>query len=100
MTVYKNYNLYDRSNTAIADNLVKKYSKTDVTPDMVYIDYGVNVFRKKALGLIKETQYCALETVFPQLIQAGELLAHEVRERFYEIGSVKGLEDFTNYIEG
>ena len=100
MTVYENHNLYDRSNTAIADNLVKKYSKTDVTPDMVYIDYGVNVFRKQALGIIPENQYCSLETVFPQLIEANELLAYEVRERFFEVGSINGIEEFTSYIKG
>lgn len=98
MTVYKNNNLYDRSNSAIADNLVKKYSKTDVTPDMVYIDYGVNVFRKQALGLIQKNLYCSLETVFPQLIAKNELLAYEVGERFYEIGSINGIREFTNYV--
>ena len=100
MTVYNNHNLYDRSNTAIADNMVRKYSKTDATPDMIYIDYGVNLFRKQALGLIPENQYCSLETLFPQLIAANELLAYEVRERFYEIGSLNGITEFTNYIEG
>lgn len=100
MTVYKNHNLYDRSNTAIADNLVKKYSKTDVTPDMVYIDYGVDVFRKQTLVLIPESEYYSLETMFPKLIEANEFLAYEVMERFYEIGSINGLEGFTNYIEG
>ncbi len=100
MTVYENHNLYDRSNTAIEDNLVKKYSKTDVTPDMVYIDYGVNVFRKQAVSLIPENQYCSLETFFPQLIKANGLLAYEVRERFFEIGSINGVTEFTNYIKG
>ena len=100
MTVYKNHNLYDQSNTAIADNLVKNYSKTDVTHDMIHIDYGVNVFRKQALSLIPEDRYCSLETIFPQLIEAGELLAYEARERFYEIGSLNGITEFTNYIEG
>ncbi len=100
MTVYKNHNLYDRSNTAIGDNLVKKYSKTDVTPDLVYIDYGVNVFRKQALGLIPENQCYSLEALFPKLIQANEFLAYEVRERFYEIGSLHGMTEFADYIEG
>lgn len=100
MTVYKNHNLYDRSNTAITENLVKKYSKTDITPEMIYIDYGVNVFRKQALSLIQENQYCSLESIFPQLIEANELLAYEVKERFYEIGSISGMKEFTNYIGG
>ncbi len=100
MTVYKNHNLYDRSNTTIKDNLVKRYSKIDITPEMVYIDYGVNVFRKQTLGLIPENQYCSLETVFPQLIEAKELLAYEARERFFEIGSINGITEFTNYIKG
>jgi N-acetyl-alpha-D-muramate 1-phosphate uridylyltransferase len=99
MTVYKNHNLYDRSNTAVKGNLVKKYSKTEISPDMVYIDYGVNVFRKRALDIVPENTYCSLETIFPRLIEAKEFLAYEVKDRFFEIGSVNGLTEFTNYIK-
>jgi len=99
MTVYKNYDRYDRSNTVIADNLVKRYSKQEKTEDMVYIDYGANIFRKEVLGMIPENKSYSLDNLFPRLIEQDELLAFEVKERFYEIGSPQGLKDFEEYIK-
>jgi NDP-sugar pyrophosphorylase family protein len=40
-----------------------------------------------------------LEGVFTQLIAHQQLLAYEVKDRFYEIGSPHGLREFTEYIE-
>lgn len=100
MTVYRNHDYYDRSNAATQGNLVKKYSKQERTPDMVYIDYGANIFRKEVLSLVPEDQPYRLEELFPRLIERGELLAFEVRERFYEIGSLQGLRDFKKYVGG
>ena len=98
MTVYKNYDRYDRSNTAIEGNLVKKFSKKERTEDMVYIEYGANIFRKEALRLIPENQPCSLDDLFPILIEQRELLAYEVEERFYEIGSLQGLKEFEEFV--
>ncbi len=98
MTVYRNYDSYDRSNTAIEGNLVRKYSKNDKNRDMFYIDYGVSIFRKDALELIPEKRPYPLEDFFATLIDKNELLAFEVKERFYEIGSLEGLRDFENYV--
>ncbi|MFC1943379.1 sugar phosphate nucleotidyltransferase [Chloroflexota bacterium] len=99
MTVYKNYDQYDRSNTAITDNLVVEYSKNDRTRKMVHIDYGASIFRKEALDIVPENQFCSLEEFLPSLIERRELLAYEVSDRFYEIGSPQGLKECTNYIE-
>jgi NDP-sugar pyrophosphorylase family protein len=98
MTVYRNYDRYDRSNTAVEGNLVKKYSKQERTEDMTYIDYGANIFRKEVLRMIPENQFYSLEDLFPCLIEMDELLAFEVNERFYEIGSPQGLKEFTEYV--
>jgi MurNAc alpha-1-phosphate uridylyltransferase len=100
MTVYKNYNRYDKSNTEIEGNLVKRYSKKEKSDKMVYIDYGVNIFRKKALNMIPTHKFYSLDNLFPRLIEKHELLAFEVMERFYEIGSLQGLEEFTNFVGG
>jgi len=92
MTVYRNHDTYDKSNTTIQGDLVKKYSKQERTPDMVYIDYGANIFRKEVLSLIPENQFCRMEELFPRLIEREEL--------FYEIGSLRGLKDFQQYVGG
>ena len=67
---------------------------------MVYIDYGVSVFRKRALDMVPDGQFYSLEDLFPRLIASQELLAYEVTERFYEIGSPQGLREFNEYIKG
>jgi NDP-sugar pyrophosphorylase family protein len=100
MTVYRNSDRYDRSNTSIQGNLVKEYNKTNRTGDMEYIDYGVNMFRKSVLDRIPENQFYSLEDLFPKLIEEEQLLAYEVYQRFYEIGSPEGLADFRQYIAG
>ena len=98
MTVYKNCDQYDRSNTVVEGNLVKKYSKVEKTEDMVYIDYGANIFRKEVLRMIPGKQFYTLEELVPHLIDIEELLAFEVKERFYEIGSPQGLKEFERHI--
>ena len=99
MTVYKNYDQYGRSNTVVEGNVVKKFSKKEKTEDMVYIEYGANIFRKEAIKMIPESQFYSLDDLFPRLIEMDELLAFEVKERFYEIGSPQGLREFEQYIK-
>lgn len=98
MTVYKNYDRFDKSNTGIEGDLVKKFSKKEKTKGMVYIEYGANIFRREALKFIPENQPYPLDELFLRLIGWKELLAYEVKERFYQIGSPEGLEEFTRYL--
>jgi NDP-sugar pyrophosphorylase family protein len=100
MTVYKNFDRHDKSNASISEGMVTGYSKDGRSGDMVYIDYGAHVFRKEALELVPDDRYFLLEDLFPALISRQQLLAYEVRSRFYEIGSVRGIEEFSEYIRG
>ncbi|HEY41927.1 MAG TPA: nucleotidyl transferase, partial [Dehalococcoidia bacterium] len=88
-----------KSNTAIEGNLVSRYDKHGKTGDMVYIDYGLSIFRKSTLDMVPSNQFYSLEDLFPRLIALQELLAYEVEERFYEIGSLQGFRDFSEYIK-
>lgn len=99
MTVYKNYDRYDRSNTVVEGNLVKKFSKQEKTEDMVCIEYGANIFRKEALEFVPENQFYSLDDLFLRLIEMRQLLAFEVKERFYETGSPQGLKEFEKYMQ-
>lgn len=98
MTVYRNDGLYDRSNTTIEGKFVTKYDKNNPSKDMVFIDYGLNLFRNNVLELIPENTHYGLEDVFSQLIANQELLAYKVKDRFYEIGSIKGLKECSDFI--
>ena len=98
-TVLKNRDAYDKSNIVIKGNLVTMYSKTEKTKDMIYIDYGAALFRKEALHLIPENCFSSIEELFLRLIEREQLLAFEVKERFYEIGSPQGLQDFEAFAQ-
>lgn len=100
MTVYQNENRYDTSNTTIRDGLVESYDKKQPVAEMRHIEYGVNLFRKEVLAMIPEGTPYGLEDLFPHLIASRQLLAYEAKERFYEIGSLRGIEEFRGYAGG
>jgi MurNAc alpha-1-phosphate uridylyltransferase len=100
MTVYRNFDHHDRSNASISGGFVTGYSKSGRTTDMVYIDYGAQLFRKQVLNLIPAGTFYPLENLFPQLILRQQLLSYEVGERFYEIGSRQGIREFSEYLRG
>lgn len=100
MSVYKNCDRYDRSNTAVEGELVRLFTKREKSQDMVYIEYGANIFKKKTLDMVPEGEPYSFDDLFPRLIERQELLAFEVRERFYEIGSPWGLKEFEDYVKG
>jgi N-acetyl-alpha-D-muramate 1-phosphate uridylyltransferase len=100
MTVYKNYNRFDKSNTEIDGNLVKRFSKKEKTSQTIYVEHGVNIFRKQVLNMIPANEFYSLDDLFPRLIEQQELLAFEVNERFYTIGSIQGLKEFEYLVGG
>jgi NDP-sugar pyrophosphorylase family protein len=98
MVVYKNNDKYDRSNVIFQDNMVIGYGEKDRTRDMIYIDYGTSVLRKKALEIVPKDNLYSTEQFFSELVKKHELLAYESQERFYHIGNPEALEEFRNYI--
>ena len=99
MTVYKNQDLSGGNNVVVKDNLVKQYNKENPREEMGYIDYGVSIFRKKALEFLPENTHCDLSQLHLSLIKKDQLLAFESKIRFYEVGSFSGIEEFKKYIK-
>lgn len=99
MVVYRNRDRYGPSNVAVENGYVKEYSKHWKTEEMIFIDYGVSVLRKKALELIPKGWEYSLEDLFPRLIGQREILYYEIYDRFYEIGNFQGLREFEDYIK-
>jgi NDP-sugar pyrophosphorylase family protein len=65
---------------------------------MRYIDYGLGVFDRRVLDTVSDTGACDLASVQQDLLRRGELCGFEVSERFYEIGSVTGLEETARHL--
>ena len=98
MVVLKNFDRYDKSNVVVEGDLIKVYDKQRRAPDMVYIDFGFSVLRKKALDLVPKGRVIDLGEFYHELIRRKELLAFETQQRFYEVGSQKGLEEFERLV--
>jgi NDP-sugar pyrophosphorylase family protein len=90
MAVFKNENQWDRSNIEYENGRILAYDKTQPSPAMRHIDYGLGLISKKALASEAEDAF-DLPDFYGKLVSQGQLAAYEVKERFYEIGSEKGL---------
>lgn len=97
MVVYKNNNQGDKSNALVQDNKVILYDKWSNRSDLVYIDNGLSILNKKILELIPDNQIFALENIFKELAFEQKIYAYKTEQKFYEIGSFSGLENFKNF---
>src|ERR1700693_5304765 len=87
MTVFRNEGKWDTSNVEFEAGKIVAYSKTDRTPRMRYIDYGLGVFRAEAFQSLPSGKACDLADLYTGLLRRKQLAAFEVQERFYAIGS-------------
>lgn len=98
MVVYRNDNCYDTSDILVQDGFVTAYDKERPLPGMVYINHGLSVLNKKALALIPSAKPTSLQEFLKNLIAQRQLLAFETKQRFYEIGSFAGLQEFESLV--
>ena len=98
MTVYRNESQWDTSNVEFVDGRILAYNKKLRTPRMRYIDYGLGVLRAAALARVPDGTSWDLATLYRGLLDAGELAAFEAPHRFYEIGSLSGVEELRSYL--
>jgi MurNAc alpha-1-phosphate uridylyltransferase len=98
MTVFRNAGMWDRSNVWFEAGSIMRYDKHANLPEMQYIDYGLGILRADALRSYPLAQPLDLATVYQDLLAKNELAGFEVTQRFYEIGSLAGLEETREYI--
>ena len=99
MTVFHNANKYESSNVEAEEELVKAYSKKEKTPEMEHIDYGLSIFKKEDLKLLPAEGASDLSVLHLALIAEKQLLAFSVDQRYYQVGSFEGLEEFKAFIK-
>jgi NDP-sugar pyrophosphorylase family protein len=97
MTVYPNQDQWDASNVEFANGRIVAYNKKIRTQRMRHIDYGLGVLRADALALVPDGEAWDLATLYRELLDAGELAGFEALQRFYEIGSLNGIEELRSY---
>src|SRR5205085_8914755 len=90
---------WDRSNVLYENGRIVRYDKKNRTPDMLYIDYGIGALRREALASYSSDALLDLADVYHELSMRNQLAAFEMTERFYEIGSPKGLREAEAHIK-
>lgn len=93
MCILKNENQWDQSNVISRANNLITYNKKQAIPEMCYIDYGLSIVNREIFSSLEENTFLDLADLFQQLSEHDQLLGLEVFERFYEVGSFKGIEE-------
>ena len=98
MTVFQNDNRWEPSNVWFEGNEIKRYHKKELTAEMKHIDYGLGLLRAEAFAPWSNEVRFDLAEVYQDLISRSELAGHEVSQRFYEMGSQRGLAELDSLL--
>jgi NDP-sugar pyrophosphorylase family protein len=92
MTVFRNENRWGASNVEYRKGVVVRYDKRRLSTAMHHIDYGFQVLDAGVLDHWSLPVF-DLADVLSGLANYSLLAGYETEERFYEIGSFRGLQD-------
>lgn len=98
MTVYRNDGRWETSNVQFEAGRILSYDKGHRTSEMHHIDYGLGILRAESLASWPDSEPFDLADVYRRLLSEDQLSAHEVTERFYEIGSPEGLTELDAFL--
>ena len=99
MTIINNKNRWDKSNVVFKGNKILSYSKGKASEDMNYIDYGLSIFSSETFDKINKNIKFDLSNYLSFLAKKDLLLPYEITNRFYEVGSLKGINDLTKLLK-
>ncbi len=98
MTVLRNEGQWDTSNVEMHDGQLVRYDKRHPDANMRYIDYGLSVVYSALFSAYGSDEVFDLADVFAELSVRRELAGYEVSQRFYEIGSHRGLKETEEFL--
>jgi NDP-sugar pyrophosphorylase family protein len=98
MTVFRNEDAWDASNVEFDGTAIRRYDKRNKSPDMRFIDWGLGLLNARAFADWTNAEKFDLADLYAGLVNKGELAGYEVKERFYEIGSLDGLAETGNLL--
>ena len=99
MTIYPNHSALDVSNVEYVPDSVFFYDKKNPNAQMQYIDYGLSILSKQAVLTYSAQGAFDLSDLYHDLVNTGQMQAHEVAQRFYEIGSPSGRIQTESYLQ-
>lgn len=100
VTVYGNQDGYTRDNLIVNGDLrVELYDKTRSAPGLQGVDIGFLILRRETLDLLPSGNVSLEKTLYPQLIEAGQLAAFPTEHRYYSVGSHERLALTTHFLQ-
>lgn len=100
MTVFANHDLWETSNVSIADGKVIAYDKRAQANTHTHIDYGMLLMRDVAFAGRQLGEAFDLAEVLEGMVRTMELLAFEVIDRFYDVGTEERYAETCLAVEG
>ena len=98
MSVLHNKDLYDKSNVSILNGMVNRYHKNANDTDLEFIDFGILGFSTSVFRHFEAYESFDLSLVVQHAIQSNNMIAFEVKNRFFEIGTQQGILDLEKYL--
>lgn len=83
-------------NILVKKNKIVDYNKGNISYN--YVDYGLMILNKNEFQRIKINKF-DLSILIKKLITSQSISFYKVRNKFYEIGSLKGIREFKKYID-
>ena len=98
MTVFKNEGRWDASNIWFEAGKIRRYDKRLRMAEMRHVDYGIAVLTAAVFTSFPDHQSFDLADVYSRLVSQNQMVAYEVKQRFYEIGSPEGLAELDSLL--
>ena len=99
MAIFKNFGKWDVSNVQFIGNDLIEYNKTSPSKSMDFVDYGLSIFSKNFFVNHPFNNNFDLSELLQSLSCSRSLAGIEVKERFFEIGSLSGINETENFIK-
>lgn len=93
MTVLHNFDVLQPSNTSVDNELVTSYSKMVAEKNFEWIDFGLLYLNKSHFLECPLRETFDLSNIITQIIEDNQLLAWEVFQRFWDIGTPFALQE-------
>ena len=97
MAIFKNDNMYDKSNVQIHDKKLRYYKNSSEICN--YIDYGVSIISKKILSDYNLSNFINLSHIYENESKKNKINYYLAKNRFYEVGSEKGIFELNKFLK-
>jgi len=100
LTVYDNQDRYTRDNILVGtDGVVVRYDRSRKQEGLRGVDIGFAILRKELLDMIPEENVSFEQSVYPRLVEQGQMTAFVTSHRYYSVGSLERLDLTREFLE-